>query len=135
MIIDAHAHAFPFLGNKGVFDSEAEHTRYLQRHMATHPQGGRRFRDNGFADGPTLWDGKTPGFAVLVDVNFRPGLYGRFEWAPGRRGVARRVRSIPLCRARSGLMASRSDNRGTRHKARPGDSSSAAGPRAGADRT
>ena len=63
MIIDAHAHAFPFLGNKGIFDSEAEHTRYLQRHMTTHPQGGRRFRDNNFADGPTLWDGKTPGFA------------------------------------------------------------------------
>jgi len=80
MIIDAHAHAFSFLGNKGIFDSEAEHTRYLQRHMTTHPQGGRRFRDNNFADGPTLWDGKTPGFAGLLDVNFRPGPYGRFEW-------------------------------------------------------
>jgi len=80
MIIDAHAHAFPYVGNKGLYDSEADHLRHLQRHMTTHPQGGRRFRDNDLADRPTLWDGKTPGFAGLLDVNFRVGPYGRFEW-------------------------------------------------------
>lgn len=80
MIIDAHAHAFPYVSNKGVYASEADHLRHIQRHMTTHPQGGRRFRDNGLASGPTLWDGKTPGFAGLLDVNFRVGPYGRFEW-------------------------------------------------------
>lgn len=80
MIIDAHAHAFPCVSNKGIYASEADHLRHLQRHMATHPQGGRRFRDNGLAGAPTLWDGKTPGFAGLLDVNFRVGPYGRFEW-------------------------------------------------------
>lgn len=80
MIIDAHAHAFPFVGNKGIFASEQEHMRFLQRHMTTHPQGGRRFRDNGLSETPTLWDGKTPGFAGLLDVGFHVGPYGRFEW-------------------------------------------------------
>ncbi|HVL36845.1 MAG TPA: amidohydrolase family protein [Burkholderiales bacterium] len=80
MIIDAHAHAFPYVANKGVYASEADHLRHLQRHMTTHPQGGRRFRDNGLASGPTLWDGKTPGFGGLLDVDFRVGPYGRFEW-------------------------------------------------------
>lgn len=80
MIIDAHAHAFPYVSNQGVYASEADHLRHIQRHMTTHPQGGRRFRDNGLASGPTLWDGKTPGFAGLLDVNFRVGPYGRFEW-------------------------------------------------------
>lgn len=80
MIIDAHAHAFPYVGNRGVYESEADHLRHIQRHMTTHPQGGRRIRDNALADGPTLWDGKTPGFAGLLDVNFRVGRYGRFEW-------------------------------------------------------
>lgn len=80
MIVDAHAHAFPYVSNKGVYESEADHLRHIQRHMTTHPQGGRRFRDNALASGPTLWDGKTPGFAGLLDVNFRVGPYGRFEW-------------------------------------------------------
>ena len=80
MIIDAHAHAFPYVANKGIFDSEADHLRFLQRHMTTHPQGGRRFRDNELSKTPTLWDGKTPGFEGLLDVNFHVGPYGRFEW-------------------------------------------------------
>lgn len=80
MIIDGHAHAFPYLSNQGAYASEAEHLRHIQRHMTTHPQGGRRFSDNGLATGPTLWDGKTPGFDGLLDVNFRVGSYGRFEW-------------------------------------------------------
>ena len=80
MIVDAHAHAFPYVSNKGIYASEADHLRFLQRHMTTHPQGGRRFSDNGLAGGPTLWDGKTPGFPGLLDVNFRVGPYGRFEW-------------------------------------------------------
>ena len=42
MIIDAHAHALPFVGGKGIFDSEADHMRFLQRHMTTHPQGCAR---------------------------------------------------------------------------------------------
>ncbi len=84
MIVDAHAHAFPHVHNQGVYASVQDHLRHLQRHMTTHPQGGRRFRDNGLSPTPTLWDGKTPGLDGLLDVNFRVGPYGRFEWEHGQ---------------------------------------------------
>jgi predicted TIM-barrel fold metal-dependent hydrolase len=80
MIIDAHAHAFPFIGEKGAYNSVEEHLRDLQRQMSTHPQGARRRRDNVRVTEPTLWDGKTLGLAGLTDVGFRPGRFGQFEW-------------------------------------------------------
>jgi predicted TIM-barrel fold metal-dependent hydrolase len=80
MIVDAHAHAFPFLGEAGVFASAAEHLRYLQRHMSTHSQGCRRARDNAPASGSMLWDGKRPDLGALPDVGFRVGKFGRLEW-------------------------------------------------------
>ena len=76
MIVDAHAHAIPFVGNKGIFTSEEEHLRFLQRHMTT------------------LWDGKTPGLAGLLDVNFRVGPYGRFEWE--KNGEAYYIQFFPV---------------------------------------
>lgn len=80
MIIDVHAHAFPYVGDKGMYGSAEEHLRYIQLNMTLHPQGGRRFRDNVVVKEPTLWDGKTPGLAGLLDVGFRVGRFGRFEW-------------------------------------------------------
>ena len=69
MIIDAHAHAFPYVGGKGMYQSAEEHLRYIQLNMTLHPQGGRRFRDNvAVKEPPTLWDGKTPGLGGLLEV-------------------------------------------------------------------
>lgn len=80
MIIDAHAHAFPYIGGKGVYSSVEDHLRDLQRLFTAHPQGARRTRDNVRVTEPTLWDGKTVGFQGLLNVNFRVGRFGRFEW-------------------------------------------------------
>ncbi|MGZ5233666.1 MAG: amidohydrolase family protein [Burkholderiales bacterium] len=80
MVIDTHAHAFPYLANVGLYTSVEDHLRHIQRNLTTHPQGGRRIRDNAVPKEPTLWDGRTPGFAGLLEVNFRAGPYGRFEW-------------------------------------------------------
>lgn len=80
VIVDTHAHAFPYLANVGLYASVEDHLRHIQRNLTTHPQGGRRVRDNAIPKEPTLWDGKTPGFAGLLDVNFRAGPFGRFEW-------------------------------------------------------
>ena len=81
MIIDAHAHAFPFVGNVGSFASQEEHLRHWQQQDQTHRQGARRFRDSGTETKPTLWDGKTVGMAGLRDdVNFSVGKFGRLEW-------------------------------------------------------
>lgn len=48
--------------------------------LRVHPQGTRRFRDNTPVAGRTLWDGANPESADLLNVNFRPGRFGRFEW-------------------------------------------------------
>ena len=63
MIIDVHAHAFPYVGGKGIYGSIEEHLRHLQLNMTLHPQGARRLRDNVLVMEPTLWDGETSGFA------------------------------------------------------------------------
>lgn len=80
MIVDCHAHAYPYVGTVGSYKSEEEHLRHLQLSMAGHRQGARRFRDNAPVAEPTLWDGKTPGLEGLLEVNFRIGRFGRFEW-------------------------------------------------------
>ena len=93
MIVDGHAHAFPYLGDAAGFPSAEDHVRALQRHFTTHPQGGRRVSDNRLATEPTLWDGRTPGFEGLFDVNFRVGRFGRFEWE--KNGVAYYIQWLP----------------------------------------
>jgi predicted TIM-barrel fold metal-dependent hydrolase len=93
MIVDGHAHAFPYLGGASGFPSAEYHRRMLQRHFTTHPQGGRRVSDNQLATEPTLWDGKTPGFDGLLDVGFRVGKFGRFEWE--KDGVAYYIQWLP----------------------------------------
>jgi predicted TIM-barrel fold metal-dependent hydrolase len=93
MIVDGHAHAFPFLGGASGFPSAEHHLRLLQRHFTTHPQGARRVSDNQLVAVPTLWDGETPGFAGLLDVGFRVGRFGRFEWE--KDGVAYYIQWLP----------------------------------------
>src|SRR3954447_25020444 len=93
MIVDGHHHVFPYLGGASGFPSAEYHARMLQRHFTTHPQGGRRVSDNQLATEPTLWDGKTPGFDGLLDVGFRVGGFGRFEWE--KDGVAYYIQWLP----------------------------------------
>jgi len=93
MIVDGHAHAFPFLGDASGFPSAEHHTRLLQRHFTTHPQGARRVSDNQIVTEPTLWDGTTPGYEGLLDVGFNVGRFGRFEWE--KDGVAYYIQWLP----------------------------------------
>jgi predicted TIM-barrel fold metal-dependent hydrolase len=79
VIVDGHAHAFPRLGGGAGFASADQHRRYLQRHMSTHPQGGRRARDNAPVPGAALAGGQIE-LDRLPDVNFRVGDFGRLEW-------------------------------------------------------
>jgi predicted TIM-barrel fold metal-dependent hydrolase len=87
VIVDGHAHAFPRLGAGAGFRSPDEHRRYLQRHMSTHPQGGRRARDNAPVPGAMLCPSPSTALDDLPDVGFRVGDFGRLEWdAPGEVG-------------------------------------------------
>ena len=78
MIVDCHVHIFPFLGGANGFASVQERMRILQLTMKDVQP--RRKSDGAIVAEPTLWDGKTEGFGGLLDVNFRAGKFGRYEW-------------------------------------------------------
>jgi len=83
MIIDSHAHIFPFLGagKEAGFNSSEEHLRISQRMIYKHMyQPVRRKRDNAIAHEETLWDPSDPTETGRYAVNFRVGKYGRYEW-------------------------------------------------------
>jgi len=78
VIIDCHGHIFPFLGGPNGFASAQERMRIMQLTMKNAQP--RRKSDGAIVVEPTLWDGQTEGFEGLLDVNFRAGKYGRYEW-------------------------------------------------------
>jgi predicted TIM-barrel fold metal-dependent hydrolase len=65
MIVDSHAHAWPYLGGASGYASTKEHLKQLQRSAANAGPHLRRV-------GPKPLENE--------EVNFRVGKYGRFEW-------------------------------------------------------
>jgi predicted TIM-barrel fold metal-dependent hydrolase len=80
LVVDAHVHVFPYLGAASGFGSAAEHLQFLQLYMATHGEPVRRLRDHLEIRGQTLHDGRLTDPSSLLDVAFRVGRFGRFEW-------------------------------------------------------
>ena len=83
MIIDSHAHIFPYLGagKEAGFSSAEEHLKYSQRLIHKHvAQPVRRKSDNSAVQKETLWDPTDSTEAGRYNVNFRVGKYGRYEW-------------------------------------------------------
>jgi predicted TIM-barrel fold metal-dependent hydrolase len=75
VIVDAHAHIFPFLGTApGV-----AYLSYLQRGISGNHQPVRRTRDNAVVP-HAIWAADDPTPAGYEEVDFRVGPYGRFEW-------------------------------------------------------
>ena len=79
MIVDSHAHIFPYLGGANGFTSVAEHMQHLQKDMCLTSQPLRRAADNAIAEGEALWDGVNPGLNGLYDIDFRVGRFGRLS--------------------------------------------------------
>jgi predicted TIM-barrel fold metal-dependent hydrolase len=83
MIIDSHAHIFPYLGSgkEAGFRSVEEHLLYSQRMIADHIyQPVRRKEDNSVVSEETLWDPEDRSERGKYEVDFRAGEYGRYEW-------------------------------------------------------
>ncbi len=80
MIVDTHAHIFPYLGAASGFTSQEEHNLYLQLYIATHGQPVRRLSDHAVVPDIPLGDGLYAGPEAFTDSSFRVGQYGRFEW-------------------------------------------------------
>lgn len=80
MIVDSHAHIFPFLGSEAGFTSVSEHLWYLQLYMAAHSERVRNVDDGTEVTGNTLVTIEADGSFELKDANFRVGENGRFLW-------------------------------------------------------
>jgi predicted TIM-barrel fold metal-dependent hydrolase len=80
LVIDSHAHIFPYLDQPSGFPSLAKHRQFLQLYMGAHGEPVRRLRDHARVEGQTLHDGTLAGPSSLCDVGFHVGKYGRFEW-------------------------------------------------------
>ncbi len=81
-IVDCHAHIFPPLATAcGLPDAET-HLLFQQRAMHTHGnQPVRRLRDHSIVKEKHLWSTDDPSeTGRAMDVNFRVGRMGRFEW-------------------------------------------------------
>ena len=66
MIVDSHAHIFPYLGQV----PGALHLRYLQRGVSGNQQPVRRVRDNAVVP-HTIWAADDPSPAGYEEVGFR----------------------------------------------------------------
>lgn len=94
MIVDVHAHIFPYLGGASGYDSVSTHMMYFQKATADSPaQAVRRIKDNVIVEGQTLWDPEDPRPSGKIEVNFRVGGFGRLEWT--KDGIDYRVNLYP----------------------------------------
>jgi predicted TIM-barrel fold metal-dependent hydrolase len=80
MIVDGHAHIFPFLGSAAGFPAVADHLRVLQLYLVGHGQPVRRLADHALVDEPGLAELPLDGPERLHDVAFRVEDNGRFVW-------------------------------------------------------
>lgn len=80
VIVDSHAHVFPHLAGPCGFPTTAEHLRFLQLYIAGHSNPVRRLRDHAVVEGKRPLSGPPIAPDRLLDVSFRVGKYGRFEW-------------------------------------------------------
>lgn len=80
MIIDGHSHAFPHLGQANGFPTLKDHMDSFQIHSINHQAGHVETKTRRKITEDTLSDGTGKGMSSLLDVNFRVGKYGRFQW-------------------------------------------------------
>jgi len=80
LIIDSHAHIFPFLGGKSEYESKEIQLMYAQKLISDHFEPARKLEDFSVIDQNTLWDRNKLGPEGMYDVDFRAGKFGRYEW-------------------------------------------------------
>lgn len=93
MIVDSHAHIFPFLGSAAGYPSVADHLRVLQFYIVGHSQPVRRVIDHAVVSEPGLAESPLDGPERLCDVEFHVEENGRFVWR--RDGVDLYIHFMP----------------------------------------
>lgn len=80
LVFDSHAHIIPPLGGKCGYSSIGEHLDICQRAMHEHLiQSSRCKRDNTVVE-KKLWHPTDDSLRGKLEVGFRVGRFGRFEW-------------------------------------------------------
>ena len=80
LIFDSHAHIIPKLSGASGFSSKKEHLLISQKSMHEHlAQPARKKKDNSIII-KKIWDDNAKGNEGELEVEFRVGKYGRFEW-------------------------------------------------------
>lgn len=80
IIVDNHAHIFPYLGGKSRDKPKKVQLIYAQKLISDHFEPTRKLEDYSVVNEETLWDKSKPGIQGMYNVNFRAGEYGRYEW-------------------------------------------------------
>lgn len=80
MIIDSHAHVFPFLGAPAGYPSANDHLLWLQFYVSSHKQPVRRLRDHSLVTDRGLAHDIIATPSDLLEVGFRIEDNGRFVW-------------------------------------------------------
>jgi len=93
VIIDSHAHIFPFLGSAAGFPTVADRLRFLQFYIVGHGQPVRRLVDHTIVAEQGLADLPLDGPHRLYDVGFHVEENGRFVWR--RDGVDLYIHFMP----------------------------------------
>lgn len=95
MLIDSHAHIFPFLGSAAGFPSADEHMRFLQFYMVGHGQPVRRVDNDETLPDQGLLASQPGEPPRLADVGFHVEANGRFVWKHARVGVDVYIHFMP----------------------------------------
>jgi len=80
IIIDNHAHIFPYLGDNSEYPLEGLQTMYAQKAISNHHEPSRRLSDYSIVNYNTPWNQNKPGPEGRYQVNFRAGKFGKYEW-------------------------------------------------------
>lgn len=87
MIVDSHAHIFPFLGGSSGYLTAEEHLRWLQLYIVGHGQPVKELGTDRVVHDPGLATTPIEGPESLCAVDFRIGKNGRFLWTSGGRDL------------------------------------------------
>jgi len=80
MIIDNHAHIFPYLGGKSEYKSKEVQLMHAQKMISHHWNPTHKMDDYSIVEDEGLWDKDNLGPEGMRNVNFRAGNFGRYEW-------------------------------------------------------
>lgn len=80
IIVDNHAHIFPYLGGNSEYALKGLQMFYAQKLISDHHEPTRKIDTYEIVNNETLWNKIKPGPEGRYEVNFKAGNFGKYEW-------------------------------------------------------